>query len=172
MVVPVVVVEWCEMENLSNNSLFWSLKQRRSLTCDLWDLVKNDEHFEIYEEEQIFSLDPTRWRLVFNQDTKLKALADHVERLNTGGGSSSNLAVRNPKDFATRCCWKVIRKTFAHFQSINRKAFGSVEEFQLLVESSFPYYIPALRKKALFFTEKNWPKYRARGSYSEEFERN
>lgn len=75
---------------------------------------------QLYKGEQIFRHDPTNWRQIFylDRDLRLKALTDHVDVSNK---RENVVFLSYTHDKATRGYWQVIRKTFAHFESINKQ---------------------------------------------------
>ncbi|CAL5427218.1 unnamed protein product [Camellia sinensis] len=54
-------------DKLYNQPLLWTLEERRSFTCDFWEVISFTDT-TIYHVRQIFSKDPTRWEEEFRKD--------------------------------------------------------------------------------------------------------
>lgn len=135
-------------DNLHTFPLFWTLEMRRSLTCDVWDLVK-DTPRRIFRPMMFGQ----SWELIIQNHSKLskiKACINAFEALNRPKNFSRQ--VLSVDELSSRDCLALIRKSFAHFgklkQALHDPDIQYEEDIQRLWESVFPDHIRMLRDVA------------------------
>ncbi|KAF5950931.1 hypothetical protein HYC85_012924 [Camellia sinensis] len=103
-------------DNLHTFPLFWTLTMRRSLTCNVWDLVKGTPR-RIFRPRMFGQ----SWELIIQNHSKLSKIKAHIDAFE---------ALNRPKNFSrqilsvdessSRDCLALIRKSFAHFGKLKQ----------------------------------------------------